>query len=179
MAMDAAPTAGNPILANLFQLNLWANLELIDACAALDPTLLDAVAPGTQGSIRTTLWHIIEAERRFTAALSGEDAASLEPLPGFPAGELATLRVFAIESGEALEAWAENVSGDPMLRGEWTGGSYHAPASLFAGQALQHATEHRAQIQETLLRAGIQPPELTAWAWWRTISAVGMESPTI
>ena len=39
--MDSA-ASGNPILANLFRLNQWANVELIDACAQLGDEVLDA-----------------------------------------------------------------------------------------------------------------------------------------
>ena len=176
--MDDTAT-GNPILANLCEFNQWANLTLIDACADLDTALLDAAAPGTFGAIRSTLWHVIEIENRFLAALLGEENAGHKPLPGSPDGDLSTLRVHAIDSGEGLVAWAEGVAGDPMLHGEWDDGPYQVPASLFAAQAMLHATEHRAQVQEAMDRAGIEPPDLTAWAWWESLNAVGRESATI
>ena len=176
--MDDTQTR-NPILANLFTMNLWANLALIDACAALDASVLDAAAPGTYDTIRATLWHMIEAENRFLAALMGEENAGLKPLAGSNDGDLSTLRVYAIDAGAGLAAWAENVAGDPMLSGEWDDGPYHVPASMFAAQALLHAKEHRTQIQDALARAGIEPPDLDAWTWWESLQAVGMETPTI
>jgi uncharacterized damage-inducible protein DinB len=175
--MDDAQT-GNPILANLFGLNLWTNLALIDACAALDPSVLDADAPGTFETIRATLWHIIEIENRFLAALQGEANAGLKPLTGSLDGDLSTLRVYALGTGEGLTAWAESVSGDPMLSGDWDDGPYHVPASMFAAQAILHAKEHRIQVQEALERAGIDPPDLDAWAWWDALRTVGMETST-
>ena len=89
------------------------------------------------------------------------------------------MRVYAFDVGEGLTAWAEGVAGDPMLDGEWDDGPYHAPASLFVAQALLHAKDQRTQIQEALERAGIETPDLTAWAWWEALEAVGMETPTI
>ena len=169
----------NAVLANLCSLNLWANLALIDACAALDASDLDAAAPGTFGTIRATLWHIVETEYRFLAALLGEANAGHKPLPGSPDGDLGTLRVHALGTGDGLETWAESVAGDPLLHGEWDDGPYHAPASLFIGQAFLHAQEHRTQIQERLEHAGIDAPDLTAWAWWESLGSVGMETPTI
>ncbi len=177
--MDASPTAGNPILVNLSRQNQWANLELIDACAVLDTAFLDAESPGTYGTIRTTLWHIIEAEHRFSAALAGQSVMALTPPAGWPAGELATLRVHAHDIGEALGAWAESVVGDPIMTGEWSFGPYAIPASVFAAQALQHGADHRSRIQLAMSRAGYEVPNLDAWSWWRTSLAVGQESATI
>jgi hypothetical protein len=71
------------------------------------------------------------------------------------------------------------VDGDPMLAGEWDDGPYRAPASMFAAQALLHAKEHRAQVQEALERAGIDGPDLSAWAWWASLETDGPETPTI
>jgi uncharacterized damage-inducible protein DinB len=170
---------GNPILANLFGMNQWANLALIDACAALDTALLDADAPGTRGTIRETLWHLIETEHHFLAALAGEEQAAQKVFAEAPAGDLSTLRLYAHDSGEGLTAWAEVVDGDPMLAGEWDDGPYRAPASMFAAQALLHAKEHRAQVQEALERAGIDGPDLSAWAWWASLETDGPETPTI
>lgn len=177
--MDETAAAGNPILVNLIRQNQWANLELIDACAALDPTFLDTEAPGTFGTIRTTLWHIIEIEHRFNAALAGEPVIDLTPLAGSPDGELATLRVHAHDTGEALAAWAESVAGDPIMTGEWSFGPYAIPASVFAAQALLHGADHRSRIQLALSRAGYEVPNLDAWSWWRTALAVSQESATI
>ena len=177
--VEPPTTIGNSILANFFRQNEWANLKLIDACATLDPALLDTVEQGAERSLRTTLWRIIEAERRMAAVLNGDEATILAPLARTPDGALTTLRVFAIETGEALAAWAEGVAGDPMLSGEWDGEPYRAPASILAGQALLLSMEQRTRVQDALRRAGIDPPDLTAWAWWEAISEGGAESPTI
>ena len=172
-------TTGNPMLANLLRFNQWANLELIDACAQLDAALLDTPLAGTQGSVRSTLWHIIELEYRYFGALQGNvDAASFS-LPGAPDGELSTLRVLALDSGEQLVAWAEATSGDPMIESTFQGRPFAAPASVFVGQTLNHAKEHRQQLHEALLRQGITMPDLSAWVWWYTEQHVGQESPTI
>ena len=176
--MDSAES-GNPILANLFRLNQWANVELIDACAQLGDEVLDAEAPGTLGTIRQTLWHLVDTEHRYLAALNGDSNAWFLTLPGGPDGELTTLRVLALETGEQLVAWAEGTNGDPMLTGTWRDNAYTTPASVFAGQTMLHGKEHRQQVQEALLRRGIATPPLSAWNWWSTERSVGLESPTI
>lgn len=177
--MDETAAVGNPILVNLIRQNQWANLELIDACAALNPAFLDAEAPDTFGTIRATLWHIIESEHRLSTALAGESALDLTPLAGAPDGELATLRVHAHDTGEALAAWAESVADDPIMTGEWNFGPYAIPASVFAAQVLHHGSDHRSRIQLAMTRADYDAPNLDAWTWWRTTLAVGQESATI
>ena len=43
--------------------------------------------------------------------------------------------------------------------------SFATPAALFLLQAINHATEHRAQIATTLTQLGIEPPVLDGWAF--------------
>ncbi len=176
--MDDVATR-NPILANLFGLNLWANLALIDACAALEPEQIQASVPGISETIRSALWQTIDVEQGLLAALTGEDNSGQARHAGSPNGELSTLRVYALDAGEGLIAWAESVNGDPVVDGKWGEGSYRAPASVFAGEALLDAAERRGKIQAALASAGIAPPNLTARAWWESLQAVGMESATI
>ena len=53
-------------LADCFRYNLWANLRLLDACACLSDSQLDApAAPGTFGSVRETLMHLFTAEEGY------------------------------------------------------------------------------------------------------------------
>ena len=176
--MDDVATR-NPILANLFGLNMWANLALIDACAALGPAQLEVSVLGISGTIRAELWRIITVEQDLLAALTGEADAGQARHAGSPDGELSTLRVCALDAGEGLIAWAESVDGDPIVDGKWGERSYRAPASVFAGEALLDAAERRGRIQAALASAGIAPPNLTARAWWESLQAVGMESATI
>jgi uncharacterized damage-inducible protein DinB len=172
-------TDGNAILANLFRFNQWANVELIDACAQLDPAVVDEALPGTQGTVRSTLWHMVELEYRFLGALQGNRGADAFTLPGAPDGDLSTLRVLALDAGEQLVAWAEATSGDPMIESTFQGQPFAAPSSVFVGQTLNHAKEHRQPLHEALLLKGVAMPDLSAWVWWYTERSVGLESPTI
>ena len=163
----------NPILVNLFRQNQWANLTTIDACAAADAAMLDAEAPGTFGTIRGTIWHVINSENHFLAALNGDpDAGLIEMISGAEDGDFATLRGHASRIGDGLVAWAAAIEGDPMVQGEWGDGPYHVPASMFAAQALLHGREHRVQIGEALWRAGVDPPDVDAWSWWESGAGV-------
>lgn len=176
--MDSA-ASGNPILANLFRFNQWANVELIDACAQIDAGLLERDLPGTQGSVRSTLWHLVELEYRFLQALQGSPDAAEFTLAGAPDGELSSLRVLALDSGEQLVAWAQATSGDPTIESTFDGQPFSAPSSVFVAQILNHAKEHRQQVHEVLLRENVEMPDLSAWVWWYTEQSVGLESATI
>lgn len=176
--MDDRET-GNAVLANLCALNLWANVTLIDACAELDASRLDFVPPGGKTSLRRSLWHMIEREHQFVAALDDGSVLETSELLGSPNGALSTLRVYAIDSGEALTAWAEEVVGDPMLNRAWAGRTLNVPASILVGEALLQTAGHRVSIQRALREVGIDPPDLSALTWWSTLRAVGPESATI
>lgn len=176
--MDDRDT-GNAVLANLCALNMWANLTLVDACAELELSSPGATRTSSTRTLRLALWGLMEREHQFVAALNGEPDSEQRGLPGRPDGSLGTLRVHAIDSGEALTAWAEEVTGDPMLHREWAGQSLQVPASILIGEALLQAAVQRSLIQGMLERLGFDAPDLTALAWWGTLQRSGPESATI
>jgi hypothetical protein len=49
----------NEALVELFRHKTWATLLLIEACQGLDEEMLDATTPGTYGTIRDTLHHLV------------------------------------------------------------------------------------------------------------------------
>ena len=48
----------------------------------------------------------------------------------------------------------------------WEGAPRDVPKTILLTQAINHATEHRAQIMAILTQLGIQPPELDAWSFF-------------
>lgn len=176
--MDDRDT-GNAVLANLCALNQWANLTLIDACADLEDAQLDRALPAKADTLRHALWDLIEREHRMVMALDGRVLAEDDRLPGAPDGGLGTLRVHAIDSGEALTAWAEAVAGDPLIDREHDGTVLHLPASILVGDALLQAAGQRRSVLEALHSLGVTPPDISANAWWSTLRSVGSEGATI
>jgi len=152
------------VLTELFRHNLWANLRLIAACQAMDPTCLRAAAPGTYGSVHDTLWHIVACEERYVALLTGE-------WPEQPLGELRCapplddLAMCARRTGRALMHAATEADPRQILRGVWRGQPYALPVAVPLVQAINHGTEHRAQIAVVLSWHDITPPELDGWAF--------------
>ena len=142
----------------IFKHNLWANLRLLDACAALSEDDLQATAPGTYGQVRDTLVHIFASEGRYVGEFNGKAEGMLsedEPFAGFE-----SLRERAVRSGEALIAIAGRSAADRVLRGTYRDQPYVMSASMLLVQAINHATEHRAHIVSILSQRGVETPRL-------------------
>ena len=151
-----------PLVA-LFRHNLWANLRLLDACAALNEQQLAATTAGTFGPINNTLKHIVGAEQGYLIHLTGRQPET--PLRREDNPDVAALREYARQFGEGLIAVAAGVSPSDVVNLEGGGQRWPAPASLILTQAINHATEHRAQVMTILTQQGIEPPELSGWAY--------------
>ncbi len=150
------------ILIKLFEHNRWANLRAVEACAGLADAQLDASVPGTAGSVRHTLMHIAGAEQRYVMRLSGRQPTYGER-DGWPGAE--KLRQELDESGGALIELARSANPDEVLRGEYQGRPYELPVATVYVQAINHATEHRAQIATILTQQDVEPPDFSGWAW--------------
>jgi uncharacterized damage-inducible protein DinB len=164
------------LLADFFRHNAWANQHLLDACAGLTEQQLDATAPGTYGSIRDTLVHLIGAEKRYLAALNGVELerplGGAIDLPGF-----AALREQSRRSGDDLIEVARRTPPSRNVRGVRGGEPFAIPAAVFLMQAIDHATEHRTHIRTILTTLGIEPPDLDAWTFMEQTPAAPPSSP--
>lgn len=156
--MDAA-------LVMLFKHNLWANLRLLDACAGLDEEILNAGAPGTFGKVGDTLDHIVGSESGYFYRLNtGQPKPSGVPNEVFPGIE--ELRERARRSGEGLIEVAGRFQPGEVFRVNWKDGNvYDIPAEVYLAQVITHATEHRSQVMTILTQLGIEPPDLSVWAY--------------
>lgn len=154
----------NELLAAFFQHNRWANLRLLDRCATLDDAVLAANAVGGYGSLADTLLHLAAAEQRYATRLGCAPPAlplcERDPFPG-----VAALRAAAEQSGAALIARAEQSLTDTQLHEEHDGERLVIPLSVRLLQAINHATEHRTQVNAILTQQGIEPPALDGWAF--------------
>ena len=160
---EIEPTPGDAPLAALFRHNLWANLTLFDACAALDEAGLATAAVGTYGAIYDTLRHIVGAEQGYLIHLTGrqpERRVSREERPA-----LAELRALARQSGAELIAVAAAATPADVATLHWDDRRWPYPFGLILNQVINHATEHRAQVMTSLTQLGIEPPDLSGWAY--------------
>jgi uncharacterized damage-inducible protein DinB len=156
-------------LVELFRHNAWANQRLFDACAELSAAQLDATVVGTFGNIRDTLTHIVGAQERYVAALSESGPVSVirerEPFAG-----VAALRDAARASGEALIALAERAQDGATVTTTYRGDPFTLPVWLMFLQAINHATEHRAQVAAILTQQGIEPPSMDGWTYHEALA---------
>lgn len=159
----------NSELADFFRFNLWANLQLIDACANLEDVQLNATEKGTFGSVRETLMHIVAGEEGYVRRFTGQRLEPVlregGPFPGFD-----ELRRRARQSGEGLIAIAEQLEHGRVLQLSFQGRVYAVPAIFVLIQAINHGTDHRSQVATLLSRQGVTPPELDGWEYYFAVN---------
>jgi uncharacterized damage-inducible protein DinB len=157
-------------LADFFRFNLWANLRMLDACLRLTDAQLDTTIPGTYGSVRATLMHIVAGEegyvQRFTGQRPEPALHSDDPFPGFDA-----LQQRSRLNGEALISIAEQFEHGQVLQLSFQGQVYAVPAIYVLIQAINHGNDHRSQVATLLSQQGITPPDLDGWAYYDAMSA--------
>ena len=146
------------VLVKLFGHNNWANKQIIEACFALSDQQLDAEPQSaTQGSIRSTLTHLVSAQRGYLALLTlPVEARPTAPLAFSELQE--SLRI----SGEGLLALAGDEHNFPQTRLQTRDGFYVEPWVVMV-QIINHATEHREQIKSMLSAVGLTPPDIDGW----------------
>jgi uncharacterized damage-inducible protein DinB len=151
-------------LLDFFTYNCWANLRLLDACAALSDAQLDATMTGTYGSVRETLMHLFSSEEGYVRRwnFTGErPAPPLKEFTTFPGFD--ELRRRAERSGKELRAIAEQTDLSEILHLD--DGTYDAPVIVVLIQAINHGIDHRSQIATLLSQQGIELPALDGWAY--------------
>jgi uncharacterized damage-inducible protein DinB len=156
----------HPVLA-LYQRNAWANREVLRACAALDPAVLERECPGTFGAIAPTLGHVVRGEQNYLERLTGDDPSEWV-IRDRPLG-LDRLAVLAEEGSERMLALlAAGPDPQRLVWGEWQGRRAGVTDWVVLVQHVQHGDDHRAQIGTTLGTAGIDPVNLSARAFLST-----------
>jgi uncharacterized damage-inducible protein DinB len=154
------------LAAEFLRYNTWANGRLLEFCERLEEDILDKAAPGTYGEIRKTLVHMVGSQDRYHFILTGihidTDGELLfwKPWPGF-----ATLKRVAADAGAALEALSASAADGWNIRSHYDDKDWRIAGSLLLVQAVTHCSDHRSQVATALTLAGIQPPDLDAWAW--------------
>src|SRR5687768_5268784 len=150
-------------ITDLFRHNTWANLKLLDACRNLGDEHFEANIPGTFGSIRDTLLHIVGAEVSYVQRVNGRLPGE-PPEPGtFPS--IDTLKHDVQWSGEELLQLALGATSTGVVEQTRRGTNVKYPLVSLMTQVINHATEHRAQIATILTQQGIEPPDMSGWAY--------------
>lgn len=153
-------------LVEMFKHNVWANLEVIAACENLTDDQLSTTIPGTYGTIRDTLVHLVGAEERYIARLIGGPRPPFREQEAFMGFE--ELSALAKASGEVMLKLAEQETLPEFVRSPVNGQPTDIASNLLFLQAINHATEHRAHINSGLTYLGIDPCSVDGWAYGST-----------
>lgn len=156
-----------------FRYNAWANQVLLEACSELSNEELEYAMPGTAGTLRATLMHLVTSPESFINRIMGGD-------PGPPARRewpgVAGVAAIAKELDGALLALAEAFEASDTA--ETVNLTYMQetrswPRRFFFVHAITHATEHRSQVCMMLTALG-KPLDLDGWNY-----AAAMEFGTL
>jgi uncharacterized damage-inducible protein DinB len=154
-------------LTTLFRHNRWANLRMLESCAKLTDEQLDGTLIGTYGSVRDTLQHVVTSEQSYFSRIStGQPYRRPKDAPPLT-WEQMTESLSA--SGSGLIEWAAKVQVGDTVQVDWEGRPRQVPKTIILTQAINHATEHRAQIMAILTHLGEQPPELDGWTYFDSL----------
>jgi uncharacterized damage-inducible protein DinB len=69
-------------------------------------------------------------------------------------------------SGSGLIEWAVKAKADDSVQVDWEGAPRAVPKTILLTQAINHASEHRAQVMAILTQLGIEPPALDGWTYF-------------
>ncbi len=146
----------------LYDYNYWANYRMLDSLAPISNDEFTREMPGSFGSLRDTLVHIIGAEWLWLSRWRGEGSPTIFDARTFSNVAALRDRWQSVEGAvkryirELTEADITGILNYRNLKGE--------PFSVPLGQALQHvanhSTYHRGQIT-TLLRQLGHPAQST------------------
>ena len=152
-----------------FRYHRWANLHLLDACAALTDEQRELTAPGTYGTVAATLLHLVGAEQRYLARFTGEEPKVGEKR-GFPGVE--TLRAVAAESGDRLIDIAGRVDPDEEFDTTFANRPHRLRKGIVLLQALHHGNDHRTHVCTVLGYHGIEYGDMDVWSYGEAIGAL-------
>jgi uncharacterized damage-inducible protein DinB len=164
------PTA-DPTLDRLLRHMAWANAAVIDRLAGLSDEALALASPRNEWTVARILDHLVSAAERYAARLEGVPRPADGVIPTTVA-ELAELATRCAAYDARIRAQAALPDGTAEYL---DGGIVKKRArSTILGQAIHHATEHRAQIAGALATNGIDAIDLDTLDVWEYGDAEGL-----
>ena len=154
-------------LIEAFRHSAWANRELLAFCRGLTEEQLSASLPTGAGTPLAMLKHLIGAESYYLSLLRGEPLAwdwseEREETPD-------ELLVFADDLAKAWETVLGGAfDGQRMLDTRRS----TIKAGVLIAQAVHHANVHREQVSAVFTSLGLQPPDVSGWAYGRASGGI-------
>ena len=165
-----------PVLLWQMRHDVWATEQLITRCRELTSQQLDLTVPGTYGSVRRTLAHIVSSDEGYLVRLLG---ALLHEPPWRWADDV-TLDDVAVHLAHVKDGVehlftrgdvdADRLIADtPLRRPDQP--RFEMRAWAPTAQFIHHGSDHRAQITTTLSTHGIEPPDVQVWPFAMELGA--------
>lgn len=153
----------NETLRHLYRHMTWATLQVIEFCQGLDEAHLEATVPGTYGTVRETLAHLVHAEEGYLSRIKNG------PLPEPRADVQTPLAELAARVRQMGSQWEQVAQDDSLPGGErTTQDGWRVLALVPMAQAIHHACEHRAHVLTILGARGMQAPDPDVWMYAET-----------
>ena len=150
-------------LAELIRYNNWANQQILQTCQKLSEDQLAATMPGSYGTVRETLEHIIKGEAFYLWLLTGH-----RPHPSFQWDArpgLAAMRDYATQVGNALVEAVDQIRPTDRVYEEDQGNKFQYQALAIFIQIINHGIEHRTNITTILSAKQHTPPGVDGWSY--------------
>jgi uncharacterized damage-inducible protein DinB len=156
--------------------DVWATAKLLAHCRGLTDAQLDLIAPGTFGTIRRTLQHIVGADEDYLkklgipvvdVELSDEEDVPLDRIVAEL--DLVSTGVEKLFAGRepdpdrVIDDSARRNPADPPLEMD---------AWMMLTQFVHHGSDHRAHIGTILGAHGLATPRLDIWRYGTEIGAI-------
>ena len=154
----------NKGLVEMFRYNAWANRELFEACRSLTDEQLDSHVPGTSGSIRELLMHIIGGQQTLILRTKGrQHEGELTRRSAWPG--IDKLIEMAETSSEEFITIAEQLDDEEEVDLLYQGQTYRYPKRFFLVHAMEHSVEHRTEVKVALGHIGVETSDLDGWPY--------------
>ena len=161
---DAPRRNKNGPLAGMLHYNAWATNTLVNFCRDLGDQQLDTRGAGASGSVRELLVHLVGAQQTFVLRTQGrQHEGELNRRSAWPGFDV--LCELAAKTSAELVAIAENSDLYAEVELQYMGATSRWPRSFFLLHAMEHAMEHRTEINLALGSLGVGTPDLDGWAY--------------
>lgn len=161
----------DPTLDRLFRHMAWANQFLFEQLKEVPVSSLALTAENEEWTVAAVVEHLVRAAGFYVARLTGE-ALPTDFKPPSTREDLDGLA----QRCSGFDARLRELAGMPegMTTFQREGRTIHRARSTILGQAIHHATEHRAQIADILSLHGIKAVDLDAMDVWGYSDAEGL-----
>ena len=151
--------------------DVWATEKVLDRCRALTEEQLALTVPGTYGTIRRTLEHIVGADQRYLRRFATIPERVLLEDHDVSLDEIAAQLAKVKDGVEKLFAGQE-FDPDRVIRDERRKPPVEITAWVLVTQFAHHGSDHRAHIGTILGAHGLDAPDLDVWAYGSANDAV-------